>query len=49
MTAEEIQGEYEMETGRVIVEPLGRIDPKSVPQAAVWFKAMVPSVGQTLH
>ncbi len=35
MTAEEIQGEYEMETGRVIVERFAGIDSKSVPAVLV--------------
>lgn len=35
MTAEEIAGEYEVETGNVIVETFGNIDPLSIPAVLV--------------
>jgi L-ribulose-5-phosphate 4-epimerase len=35
MTAEEIAGEYEIETGNVIVETFGNIDPLSIPAVLV--------------
>lgn len=35
MTTEEIQGEYEKETGKVIIETFGGIDPLSVPAVLV--------------
>ena len=35
MTAEEIAGEYEVETGNVIVETFGNIDPISIPAVLV--------------
>jgi len=36
MTPEEIKGEYEKETGRVIVETFGEIDPDQIPAALVY-------------
>lgn len=36
MTAEEIKGEYEKETGRVIVETFEKLDPDSIPAALVY-------------
>ena len=36
MTPEEIKGEYEKETGRVIVETFGKIDPDQIPAALVY-------------
>ncbi len=35
MTPEEIQGEYELETGNVIIETFGGIDPLSIPAVLV--------------
>ena len=48
MTPAEIQGEYELETGKVIVEPFRKrkIDPKDVPPS--WFILTARSLGELM-